>query len=452
MPSSELFDYEPVRRPKNTRLSDPEPFPRRATEPIKDEFVAPQEPELVRAVPKPYVPPGHALSFAGLFLFLLIVYVRPYEFFPSASWMRSIAFWAAIVTLMIYVPTQLALDGKITIWTREAKLILGLLVFALLSIPQALDPLLAWNGFVDYLKVVLMFVVLINVVRTEGRLRLLLLLVLIVSCVLSIGAINDYMAGNLTLGGKRIRGVIGGMFANPNDLALHLVTIIPIAVALLFTSRSILKKLFYLLAAILMTAGVVVTFSRGGFLALMCMGAVLVWRIGRSNKWLVLLVLPVVLVAFIALAPGGYGNRLATTGDESAVARLDDLKRSIFITLHHPLLGVGMENYILFSNSNHATHNSYTEVSSELGLIAFLLYVLFQIAPLRGLAKITRATSNSRRESHCYYLSVGLAASIIGYMVASFFASVSFLWYVYFLVGYAVCLRRLYEASDEHVL
>ena len=452
MPTSEFFDYEPVRRPKNARLSEPEAFPRRGAELIPDEFIVPKHPEQVRPAPKPQLRPGHGLSFAGLFLFLLVVYVRPYEFFPRALWMRSMAFWVAMVTLAIYVPTQLGLDGKITVWTREVKLVLWLLVFALLSIPQALDPLLAWNGFVDYLKVVLMFVVLINVVRTEGRLKLLLLLVLLVSCVLSIGAVHDYMGGRLDLGGKRIKGMIGGMFDNPNDLALHLVTIIPIALALLFTSRAFFKKLFYGLAAVLMTAGVVVTFSRGGFLALICMAGVLGWRIGRRNKWLVLLLLPVILAAFIVLAPGGYGNRLATTGDESAVARLDDLKRSIFITLHHPLLGVGMENYILFSNSNHATHNSYTQVSSELGLAAFVIYVLFQIAPLRGLGKITRETSNSRRESHFYYLSVGLAASLIGYMVASFFASVAFLWYVYFLVGYAVCLRRLYEASDEHVL
>ena len=32
-------------------------------------------------------------------------------------------------------------------------------------------------------------------------------------------------------------------------------------------------------------------------------------------------------------------------------------------------------------------------------------------------------------------------------MVCSFFASVAYLWYVFYLVGYAVCLRRLYESE-----
>jgi hypothetical protein len=33
--------------------------------------------------------------------------------------------------------------------------------------------------------------------------------------------------------------------------------------------------------------------------------------------------------------------------------------------------------------------------------------------------------------------------------VSSFFASVAYQWYVYYLVGYAVALRRIYQASPE---
>ncbi|HEY6119602.1 MAG TPA: hypothetical protein VIV66_06575, partial [Pyrinomonadaceae bacterium] len=51
-------------------------------------------------------------------------------------------------------------------------------------------------------------------------------------------------------------------------------------------------------------------------------------------------------------------------------------------------------------------------------------------------------------KSRFHYLAIGLEASLIGYMVSSFFASVAFLWYVYYLIGYSVCLRRLYLASE----
>jgi hypothetical protein len=45
-----------------------------------------------------------------------------------------------------------------------------------------------------------------------------------------------------------------------------------------------------------------------------------------------------------------------------------------------------------------------------------------------------------------------LQASLIAYLVSSFFLAVAYNWYVFYLVGYAVCLRRLYEAETGKVV
>ena len=474
---SKSFDYEPLTGPQRSSTPEVEGFNSRTAEPVITEFEARFEghgtepsdgpdtrdqrlepsKRTVSSIAKGVagerlvLKRGHAVSFVGLFLFTLVLYVRPYELFPSLSWLRGIAFWLAAATLAIYIPTQLGMDGKLTIRPREVNLIALLLLAALFSVPLASDRQISWDAFTEYLKVVLMFIVLINVVRTEGRLKLLLLLVLVVSCVLSVAAVNHYRLGRLDSGGQRIKGIIGGMFDNPNDLALHLVTVIPIAVGLAFGSRARFKKMFYAVGAILLLAGVVATFSRGGFLGMVCMGGVLGWRIAR-NKWIVIMLAPLILGGIILLAPGGYGSRIGTTSDESASARLDDLKRSIFIAVRHPLLGVGMGNYVLYSNKEHASHNSYTQVAAEMGLGALLIYVLFQVTAIKELRKIAKETSANPATLHYYYLAIGLEASLIGYMVASFFASVAYLWYVYYLVGYAICLRHLfYAASAERV-
>jgi putative inorganic carbon (HCO3(-)) transporter len=205
--------------------------------------------------------------------------------------------------------------------------------------------------------------------------------------------------------------------------------------------------MLYLTCAVLMIGGIIATFSRGGFLGLICSGGVLAWKLARRNKWLMGAVLPMVILLFVLLAPGGYGNRISTTSDESAIARMDDLKRSIFIAAHHPLLGVGINNYILFSNKDKATHNSYTQVASEMGLTALALYLMFLFTSLKQLRRISKETSAARHRSRFFYLAVGLEASLIGYMVSSFFASVAYLWYVYYLVGYTLCLKDLYEVS-----
>ena len=41
-------------------------------------------------------------------------------------------------------------------------------------------------------------------------------------------------------------------------------------------------------------------------------------------------------------------------------------------------------------------------------------------------------------------MSIGLQGAIIGYMVSSFFGAVAYQWYIYYLVGYAICLHRLF--------
>jgi O-antigen ligase len=154
-------------------------------------------------------------------------------------------------------------------------------------------------------------------------------------------------------------------------------------------------------------------------------------------------------MAAVALAPGAYRSRLATTSDDSAAARTDDLKRSILVAARHPLFGVGMDNYILYSNMNKATHNAYTQVAAEMGLAAFVFYVWFLVSPFKRLRRIELATGTSKRKPPVYYLTIGLQASLVGYLVVSFFASVAYLWYVYYLVAYGVCLRRIYARVAE---
>jgi hypothetical protein len=349
--------------------------------------------------------------------------------------------------MLVYVPMQLQLEGKISIRLRQINLAVLLLLVTLLSVPLATDRAMAWAGFVEYVKVILMFIILVNVLRTETRLRLLINLILVVSCWMSVAAFNDYRLGRFNLPGARIEGVIGGLFDNPNDMALHLVTMIPIAAALFLTSRHLIGRLIYPICVGLMVLGIVASFSRGGFLGLICATGFLVWRLSRTKRVLFLALAFIFLSGFVALAPGDFRERIATTGDSSSIQRQNDLKRSIFVLAHHPLFGVGINNYVLFSNTDHATHNAYTQVGAELGVPAMIIYIMFLFSALKPLRQIGNETMQADPRSRYRYLAAGFEASLVGYMVASFFASVAFLWYLYYLVGYGICLSRLYRVN-----
>src|SRR6266511_2033897 len=189
---------------------------------------------------------GHGLSFAALFLYTVLAYFRPYELSPSLAWTAWLPFSLAIVMLAIFVPTQLGLEGRFTTRPREVNLLLFFSLIALISIPQAISPLLAWNTFYSlFFKTAIMFIVMVNVLRSEFRLKAMILLGIIVGCFMSASALQDYVFGSLLNEGTRAKVSINNMFGEPNALALHLVTVIPLAVALFLSSRNILSKAIY---------------------------------------------------------------------------------------------------------------------------------------------------------------------------------------------------------------
>ena len=397
---------------------------------------------------------GHAFSYACLFAFTLVLYARPSEFYPSAI-TASLALIVGLVTLGFFVPTQLALEGNITAPVREVKLVLLFALLGLASIPLAINRSEAWQEFSGtFIRCIVIFVVIVNVVRTEKRLNGLLYLALGVSVWLSIGAINDYRLGLLTVEGYRVAGRGSGIFGNSNDMALFLVTMVPIAIALLLRTQNFASKTVLALTALLMMAAIVVTYSRGGFIGLLVALGFLAWRLGNQRRMEILLAGSLLVVGFLVLAPGGYGLRLASIVVPSldpvgsADARRGELTRSLYVALRHPLLGIGMGNYAPeMSYHGLVTHNSFTQVAAEMGIAALYCYTMFIVAPLRKLARIARETFDVRANSHFYYMAVGLQAALLGYLVCSFFASVAYLWYVFYLVGYAVCMRRLYESE-----
>jgi len=467
-------DYQPVKRSRSSGASEAVPAvvdvwpiksqrssakdPRRAgprkliAEPIAGNF----EQDHLSST---FLKHGHALSYAALFLFTLILYARPAEFYPSAL-TASIALLVGVATLSFFIPTQLALEGTLTARPREVNLVLLFCLTGLLSVPFAINREEAWLEFSStFIRCIVIFVVMINVVRTEARLKGLIFLALAAGIWLSIEAVNDYRLGLMTVEGYRAAGRGTGIFGNTNDMALHLVTIVPISVALLFGSKGLARKLLYGACAAVMISAIVLSYSRGAFIGMLIVFLFIAWKLGRQRRLEIIFAVLGFAGVVVLLAPDKYGSRLLSIfipsldPEGSADSRRGELFRSIYVALRHPLLGIGMGNYQPeMSYKGLVTHNSYTQVAAEMGMTALALYVIFIVTPLKKLSQIARETFETRRDSRFYYLALGLQASLIAYLISSFFLSVAYVWYVYYLVGFAVCLRRLYESETGSVV
>ena len=397
---------------------------------------------------------GHSLAYAGIFLFTIVLYARPAEFYPSPV-TASLALIIALCTLGVFLPMQISLEGTLTARPSEVNFVLLFCVTAALSIPLAINPPIAWQEFSGtFIRCIIIFIVIINVTRTKARLEGLLLLALGAGLWLSIEAINQFRLGTMLVEGYRASGRGTGIFGNTNDMALHVVTVFPIAVALLFRSKSIAVKFLYGTCSAVLLGGIFLSYSRGAFLSLIVVTLFLGMKFASRHR--LGFVIAVVLIGGAALffAPDQYGGRLLSIFDSkldpggSSDARRGELIRSIVVAIRHPLLGIGIGNYQPeMSHRGLVTHNSYTQVAAEVGAAALICYTLFIVTPLRRLGQIARETFAIRASSNYYYLSVGLQASLVSFMVSSFFLSVPYVWYVYYLVAFAVCLRRLYEAE-----
>lgn len=394
---------------------------------------------------------GHFLTYLGLYLFSILVLFRPYELIPGLGFLASTAFYFAIATLVIYLPTQVATEGNLTVLTTEVKAVFAMTATALITMPLAKDPGLAWEIFNDpYIKAVIIFVVLVNVVRTKKRLMGMMWLSFGIAVYLSLCALDLYLKGQFNVEDYRVKVDVGGMFGNPNEMAMHFVMMTPLVITLGVAAKNKLMKAAYFGMGAMFIGANMVTYSRGGFLGLIVCSAVLAWKLGRKYRLNVTIASIVIGGIAILAAPGNYGLRMLSIlvpgldSVGSSDQRRELLERSLLVTARNPW-GIGIGNFPIVGIRNLQSHNAFTQVSSELGILGLIAYLIFMISPYRKLGAIERTLFDKDEVGWFYYLAIGLQASIIGYMVSSFFASVAYNWFIYYLIAYAVAFRRIYD-------
>src|SRR5262245_59077894 len=141
-----LNDYETVSRSKSSRAA--RPLPTVVAAPVKalSTIAGPQALAFESPVANSgltLLKRGHVMSFAALFVFTVVLYSRPAEFYPSAL-TNSLALIVGIVTLALFVATQLTIEGNLTARPSEVNYVLLFMLTGLLSIPLAIDPAIAW--------------------------------------------------------------------------------------------------------------------------------------------------------------------------------------------------------------------------------------------------------------------------------------------------------------------
>ncbi len=273
-------------------------------------------------------------------------------------------------------------------------------------------------------------------VTTLPRLRRIAWALSLMSAPLAAYGIKQFLAGRFIDDGsvKRIAAYEAPLTQNPNDLALMLNLILPLAIALFLTGRPKTRALLLGLIA-LDAAAVILTFSRAGFLTLATTIALYV-------------VLVLIAVPFL---PGGYMERLSTITDiktdptGSAQERWADTIAALRFILHHPVVGAGVGMNILALNEVRGpewkqVHNVYLEYAVDLGIPGLVLFVMLLLGCLRAAAG-ARRTAGAAGSGEPALLAEGLQASLIAFAVAAVFHPVAYHFYFYYIAGLALAAR-----------
>ncbi len=262
--------------------------------------------------------------------------------------------------------------------------------------------------------------------------------------------------------------ILTSTLSNPNDLAMILLLGLPFAAFVVSDrQRLLLMRLIGFAALIGSLIVIFLTGSRGALVALAVLLFLLpIFTQGRARLLLILAALAGTLLAALLLpdpirrryqtlvkdeVEEVSGMRVVQFAEGSALQRWYLLKASAVITMQNPVFGVGPGNFadahammlrqVFLRAPWRQTHNSYTQISSECGLPAALLYILLLGFCLRTTTRIRRAATTVPELAHFAGPSLCLLASMLCYTVTALASSIAYLPYFPLLAALTVGLR-----------
>jgi O-antigen ligase len=389
--------------------------------------------------------PGSGFAFWSLWAFTLVLFVAPQNYLPIPS-PAKLAFGLAVAS---HLASQ-AMGGVLT-WrvSRPVAIASALLGWAIVTTPFSLWPGGSAQIILDqFLKSLAAFWLLGSVIDRPRRLHVLLWSLCFMSLPIALHAVTAF--GTAT---DRIGGYSSGVASNPNDLALVLDILLPIAAALAAGSRRLGARLILLGIVVLNAVAIVLTFSRAGFLALLWSIVLMVRAfLPRGRRTLVLA--SVVLIGLgVVFAMPTYQARLATiwyvdtdpTG--SGQVRSQGNINALRFIEEHPIVGAGIGQDVLAMNDYRrlwvSVHNVYLQHAVDLGLPGLALFIWLFVACLRTLGDGQRILATVPASDELSYAADGIRISLLVFAVAAFFGPVAYNYYFYYTAGLALAVEHV---------
>jgi O-antigen ligase len=338
---------------------------------------------------------------------------------------------------------------------RQARMVRGattrlaglFLFWMILSVPGALRVGNSFDlVFDNFIKTALMSFIVAASVRTVRDVERLALVYFVGAVVYTAVVLTRFDLGS----GDAWR--LGHLYYyDANDFATYTVSAMPLGIYFLHTGRRLSLQLFAAAGLVVLTLGFVWSGSRGGFIALAAVAIFVVLYFSAIPLRWRLLATALVTLVLLGTASDQYWEQMGTIASDADYnhtnesGRLHIWRRGVGYMMDNPIFGVGAGNFQAAEGTLsplaerqqygvgvrwNAPHNSFVQIGAELGLPGLALYI----------ALIISAFFTVRRAGD---LSPALTASLLGFVVGSFFLSLAYSEMLYTLIALAVGLRKV---------
>jgi hypothetical protein len=208
------------------------------------------------------------------------------------------------------------------------------------------------------------------------------------------------------LAGDQYRAGAYGMYANHNDYTFVILMILPFSLMYLKVCKYRWQQLLLLILAVGCVIGTLLSYSRGGILALVLEGGLLLWCNLRGSKRIV------ALAALAALGTAVTVHQFAVreetqgplyTEADAENSRYELWRAAIAIFKAHPIMGVGSNRFreyaseyssISHDNKGKVAHDTYLEVAADNGLLGLITFGAALWLMFRSFRDLHRADAN----------------------------------------------------------
>jgi putative inorganic carbon (HCO3(-)) transporter len=223
-------------------------------------------------------------------------------------------------------------------------------------------------------------------------------------------------------GVRRIRGLYG----SPNNLSLFLDRVVPVLAAIALFARQRWRRIVYALCGLPVLFCLYLTYSRGAWLLGLPAAALFIGLLrGRRALWISLAVICIVVLSLLPLVGTERFTSLLDTQGGTTFFRLKLWQASLNMIKDHPLLGVGLDNFLYQYRTRYVLpeawqeldlshpHNIVLDYWTRLGILGVVALVWLEVTFFVKSLRLYRRLSGQDERA----LVLGLMASMVACLV-----------------------------------